>query len=186
MQLFEFIRKKKSNFAIFPSLSFSLKILTSAHFYGTVQFIFHFRVSPWMAADAISVLPFYLNWKCFNVFPSVLSSSLAKKPFTGNDDQMHMLPLCLTGLRDTCVIFLSPSALYSGQTSRESDLIHCQSNIPFPSLAAARREQRGTVPAVPARRHAGAGLYHPVGWQSTRGCDPVPYQLQQVLTALRC
>lgn len=117
--------------------------------------------------------------KCSELF-------IGKKPFTGNDDQMHMLRLCLTDLRDTCVIFLSPSALYSGQTSRESDLIHCQSNIPFPSLAAARREQRGTIPAVPARRHAGAGLYHPVGWQSTRGCDPVPYQLQQVLTALCC
>lgn len=104
-----------------------------------------------------------------------------QKPFTGNDDQMHMLWPSLAALVDMFVIFLSPSALYSGQAPWESDLIHCQSSIPFPSLAVARREQRSTVPAVPARRHAGAGLYHPVGWQSTWGRHPVPHQLQQVL-----
>lgn len=140
-------------------------------------------VSPQTAADAISVLPFYLNWKCFSHFPNVLSSSLAK-PFTGNSDQTHMLRLSLAILMDVFVIFLSPSALYSGQAPWESDLIHCQSSIPLPSRAVARREQRSAVPAVPAGRHAGAGLYHPVGWQSTWGYHPVPHQLQQVLPCI--
>lgn len=94
---------------------------------------------------------------------------------------MHMLWLSLAGLMGMFVIFLSPSALHPGQAPRESDLIHCQSSVPFPSLAAARREQRSTVPAVPARRHARAGLYHPVGRPSTWGYYPVPDQLPQVL-----
>lgn len=76
MQLFEFIKKELLCDASLITLS--LKILNSEHFYGTVHLISHFMVSPWMAADAISGLPFYLNWKHFSDFPNVLNSSLAK------------------------------------------------------------------------------------------------------------
>lgn len=179
MQLFEFT--EESYFVIFPWLRFSLKILNSEHFYGAVQFIPHFVVSPRMAADAISVSPFFWTGNVSVTFQMFWALHW-QKPFTGNNDQMHMLWPSLAGLMDMFVIFLSPSALYSGQTPWESDLIHCQSSIPFPSLAVARREQRSTIPAVPACRHARAGLYHPVGWQSTWGCYPVPDQLQQVLS----
>lgn len=132
-----------------------------------LQMLFLFYLFIWTGNVSVTFQMFWaLHWQ---------------KPFTGNDDQMHMLWLRLAGLMDMFVIFLSPSALYSGQTPRESDLIHCQSSIPFPSLAVARREQRSTIPAVPACRHARASLYHPVGWQSTWGYYPVPNQLQQVL-----
>lgn len=64
-----------------------------------------------------------------------------QKPFTGKDDRMHMLRLCLAGLMDVFVIFLSPSALYPGQMPQEPDLVHCQSSIPFPSHMAAIFQQ---------------------------------------------
>lgn len=76
---------------IFPWLPFSLKILNSKHFYGTVQFISHFTVSPQMAADAVSVLPFYLNWKYFSDFPNVLSSSLAKTIYRQRWSNAHVM-----------------------------------------------------------------------------------------------
>lgn len=62
------------------------------------------------------VVCLYLNWKHFSGFSNVLSSSSAKS-FKGNDDQTHMLRQSLDGLINVFVLFLSLSALYSGQTS---------------------------------------------------------------------
>lgn len=160
-------------------LPFSLKILNSEHFYGTVHLISHFVVSPWMAADAISGLPFFIWTGNISVTFQTLWTLHWPKPFTGNDDQMHMLRLCLAGLMDMFVILLSPSALYPGQMPQEPDLVHCQGSISFPS--GARHDWGSHIPAVPPPCHAWAGLYPPVEWQSTSGCHPGPQQLQQVL-----
>lgn len=158
-----------------PWLPFSLKILNSEHFYGTVHLISHFMVSPWMAADSISGLPFYLNWKHVSDFPNVLNSSLAETIYRQQWSNAHVR-LCLAGLMDTFVIFLSLSALHPGQMPQDPDLAPCQSSIPFPSRVAARCEQ-----GVPACCPAPAGLNPPLEWQSTWKCHPGPQQLQQVL-----
>lgn len=144
-----------------------ISYLTSWCPHKGLQMLFLFYLFIWTGNVSVTFQTFWvLHWQ---------------KAFIGNNDQMHMLWLSLASLMDMFVIFLSPSALYSGQAPWESDPIHCQSNILFPPLAVARRKQRGTIPAVPACRHAGAGLYHPMGWKSTWGYHPVPDQLQQVL-----
>lgn len=105
--------------------------------------------------------------KCSELF-------IGKKPFTGNDDQMHMFRLRLAGLMDVFVIFLSPSALYPGQVPQEPDLL-------LPEQHSLAMSCGWGVPAVLAYCHAWAGFHPPVEWQSTWKCHPGPQQLQQVL-----
>lgn len=105
--------------------------------------------------------------KCSELF-------IGKKPFTGNDDQMHMFWLCLAGLMDVFVILLSPSALYPGQVPQEPDLLLPeQCSLPMPC--------GWGVPAVLACCHAPAGFHPPVERQNIWKCHPGPQQLQQVL-----
>lgn len=163
-----------------PWLPFSLKTLNSEHFYGTVQLISHFMVSPWMAADAISGLPFYLNWKCFSDFPNVLNSSLAKAIYRQRWSNAHVTaaPGWFNGYVCHFPFTLSFKSRPDALRTWPCPLPEQRS---LPILCGCEAWTGSCVPAGP---HARAGLCHPVGWQSTWRCHPGPHQLQQVLLCL--
>lgn len=108
-----------------------ISYLTSWCPHGWLQMLFLVYLFIWTGNVSVTFQMFWtLHWQ---------------KPFTGNNDQMHMLWLCLAGLMDMFLIFLPPSASHPGQMPQEPDLAHFQSSIPFPSHVAARH-----VPTVPS------------------------------------